>query len=75
MHENGCGMTYDMDKAQKWYTAAAERGSAAAQFSLGALYETGHGVKEDLKKAITLYRQAADQGFKHAQKALARLGR
>lgn len=52
---------------------AAEGGNAAAQASLGLVYELGHGVARDTLYASYLYRQAALAGDVGAQYALALL--
>ena len=41
----------------------AERGDAAAQTILAAMYRTGRGVTKNQSKALKWYRRAADQGF------------
>ena len=56
-----------------WYRAAAARGSAEAQFCLGAIYEEGRLVPQDLSQAVAWYRQAAAQGNADAWIALAGL--
>lgn len=45
----------------------AERGDAAAQYSLGLLYARGEGVVASLKTAVKWYHKAADQGDPDAQ--------
>jgi hypothetical protein len=54
----------------EWYQKAAVQGQAAAQFSLGCMYEDGSGVPQDIRKAIEWYQKAVDQGQEDAQKAL-----
>jgi TPR repeat protein len=49
------------------FTAAASKGSAEAQVSLGIMYENGQGVLRDYEQAIAWYRKAADQGHFGAQ--------
>lgn len=49
--------------AVKHFTAAAEKGSAFAQFRLGCYYENGTGVKKDIYKAASYYHDAAKQGL------------
>jgi localization factor PodJL len=56
------GVTSDLPEAARWYTMAAERGFAPAQYRLGSLYEKGTGVERDIKKAMALYEQAAAAG-------------
>ena len=45
----------------------AERGDAAAQYSLALLYARGEGVVASLRTAAKWYRRAADQGDADAQ--------
>ena len=60
--------TTDDDRAAcELFRAAAERGHAPAQYSLGLCYGSGRGVPEDLAAANRWYRRAADQGFAKAQ--------
>ena len=47
--------------------ALAERGSPAAQFNLGLLYDEGDGITEENEKAAALYKLSAEQGFVNAQ--------
>ena len=51
----------------KWYTLAAEQGTATAQFNLGLMYYKGQGVSQDYKTAVKWYTLAAEQGFATAQ--------
>jgi TPR repeat protein len=53
--------------------AKAERGDAAAQKELGAIYAHGQVVKQDYAAAARWYRAAADQGHAGAQTALGEL--
>jgi hypothetical protein len=61
----------DYKEAMRWYRIAADQGSAAAQFYLGAMYENGWGVKRDFVQAMRWYREAADQGYIAAFVAIA----
>ena len=47
--------------------ARAERGEAAAQYSLGAAYTNGEGVTRSLQEAAKWFRLAAEQGDATAQ--------
>jgi TPR repeat protein len=51
--------------------AKAERGDAAAQYSLCLCYARGEGVAEDAAAAITWLQKSAGQGFAEAQLELA----
>ena len=57
----------DHTKAAKLYRLAADQGNAAAQSTLGAMYEEGLGVPKDYSNAINWFRLAADQGHAQAQ--------
>ena len=57
----------DYATALREWTPLAEQGNAAAQFSLGVMYDNGHGVPQDYKAAVKLYRLAAEQGYANAQ--------
>ena len=48
------------DVAQRWLQAAAESGSAAAQFNLGLLYS--YSPEGDPSAAVSCFEQAANQG-------------
>jgi hypothetical protein len=52
----------DYEQAFKWWSRAAEGGSADGQWGLGLLYDDGKGVPRDSKKAAELWGQAADRG-------------
>ena len=54
------------DNLSHWQQRA-EKGSANAQFNLGAMYDSGDGVPEDDAQAAKWYQQAADQGHVNAQ--------
>lgn len=47
--------------------AQAEKGDAAAQFTLGLSCSTGNGIAQDLPQAAQWYRRAADQNHAMAQ--------
>ena len=57
----------DYQTALREWRPLAEAGDAAAQFSLGLMYERGKGVLQDFAEAARLYRLAADQGHDNAQ--------
>ncbi len=48
----------------------AERGYAAAENNLGAMYESGIGARRDPGEAMKWYRKAAEQGYAAAQNNL-----
>jgi TPR repeat protein len=54
------------DNLSHWQKLA-EKGSANAQFNLGAMYDSGDGVPEDDAEAAKWYHQAAEQGQINAQ--------
>jgi TPR repeat protein len=51
----------DYKQAMRWFLSAANQGSAAAEFSVGAMYNFGYGVNLDYAEALRWYRKAADQ--------------
>ena len=64
LHFNGRGVEHDYGKAISYYRQAANKGHAAAQFILSAMYEEGWGVKRDLVTAyvwLTLAMQKRDE--------------
>ena len=50
-----------------YWQQRAEKGSAKAQYNLGAMYDSGDGVPGDAAEAAKWYHQAADQGHVNAQ--------
>lgn len=61
----------NFDRAEKYWTRAAERGQSSAMYSLGRLYQYGDLGEPDLKQAGHWYRQAANQGVTPAKYLLA----
>ena len=57
----------DYEEAAYWFRKAADQGYAAAQVTLGSMYEEGQGVAKDYKKAVYWYRKAANQGDEDAK--------
>jgi len=60
----------DYKTAMSLWRPLAEQGDAAAQYSLGVLYERGQGVRQDDVEAVKWYRLAAKQGDAKAQSNL-----
>lgn len=67
------GLKQDYAAAHSWWLKAANKGNAAAQNNIGALYENGHGVTQDFNEAAKWYKKAAEQGLAVAQNNLATL--
>ncbi|HEX9903788.1 MAG TPA: peptidoglycan-binding protein [Propylenella sp.] len=67
----GRGVPPDMSAAVTWYTRAAERGLAPAQYRLGSIYEKGLGVPKDAAKAQEWYARATEAGNVKAMHNLA----
>lgn len=63
----------DYQRAFQEWKAAAEAGSAEAQFDLGVLYAQGKGVRRDLTEAAFWYRRSAGLGNAEAAFALGQL--
>ncbi|MGL5335663.1 MAG: tetratricopeptide repeat protein, partial [Enterovibrio sp.] len=58
-------VSHAMDWSEKPFRVvqqAAEKGNAAAQYSLASMYAQGRGVGQDLKQAMQWYKKAAEQG-------------
>lgn len=49
--------------ALRYYEAARERGSVAATYRIGELFELGRGVPKDEAKAKALFRETAEAGY------------
>ena len=62
----------DYETAVKLLRTAAEAGDAAAQSSLGELYDSGLGVQQDFAEAVSWLSQAANQNHAAAQNGLGR---
>ncbi|MGA3265468.1 MAG: tetratricopeptide repeat protein [Verrucomicrobiota bacterium] len=59
-YDKGLGVAQDSLEAIKWYTKAAEDGSAEAQWRLGLKYDLGEGVGVDKQMALQWYLKAAN---------------
>jgi hypothetical protein len=70
MYRDGKGVPKDNEEALKWSRKAAERGSAAAQFSLGVMYDLGQGVPKDSVQSYVWLSIAAANGRGDAQSTL-----
>ena len=68
MYREGEGVPQDDKTAVKWYTLAAEPGTAAAQSNLGVMYYNGKGVIQDDVYAHMWFNIAASNGNKYATK-------
>lgn len=66
----GMGVTYNIDKALKWYTKASDAGYAPATVELGRLYYNGQGVTKNYTKAFTLWSSVASKNL-HAKYLMA----
>ena len=65
------GLPKDTALAEKWMTAAAQKGDADAQLSLGQLYITGLLGKQDVAAGVHWLQAAADGGSAKAAGTLA----
>jgi Sel1 repeat len=66
MYARSMGVPEDAE-ALTWYRLAAADGNAAAQLTLGVMYDHGEGVPQNFAEAMKWYRLAADQGLADAQ--------
>ncbi len=64
---NQCYQAKDYSCALAEYLPLAKQGQAAAQNSLGIMYERGYGVEQDNYQAFEWYQKAAEQNFPEAQ--------
>lgn len=72
MSDNGLGpVALDPVDAARWYTRAAEKNNADAQFALANAYSIGRGVPVDPSQAIKWLTRAADNGHVTAMMSLA----
>ena len=67
VHDEGKGTGVSKEIALYWYSKAANKNRAYAQYRLAKLYEDGIGIKKDMKKASLWYRRAAANGSKEAK--------
>lgn len=64
------GVPYDLDKAARWFTAAAKGGDVVGTRHLADLYFRGEGVAQDDERAAALFELAAEQGDAQSQDML-----
>lgn len=62
MYFDGEGVPKDNKKAFYWWTNAAEKGHASAQYKLGKMYYDGIETQRDRGKAAYWWAKAAEQG-------------
>jgi hypothetical protein len=68
MYRDGRGVARDFKEAEKWFSLAADQGSAWALMNLGLLYtHGGDGLPLDYGKAMDFFHKAADKGNADAQ--------
>jgi len=58
-HFSGNGTPIDYEKAALLFRELAEKGNAAAQFSLGAMFQNGMGVPQNYIEAVKWYQKSA----------------
>ena len=68
MYRKGKGVPQDYKTAVKWYTLAAEQGTARAQYYLALMYRDGFGVLQDNVYALMWLNIAISSGFDFATK-------
>jgi TPR repeat protein len=57
-------------EALDWFSKAASRGYAPAEFQMGQLYDFGFGVEQDDTQALAWYRKAAEHGSAAGQRSV-----
>jgi TPR repeat protein len=60
----------DYATAKRIWQPLAEQGNAAAQYSLGNMYDSGRGTPQNYAEALKWYHKAAEQGYAKAQNNL-----
>ena len=71
LYLHGVGVAQDSRQAIAWYTRAADRDLAVAQYNLGYLYQMGTGIAPQPRTAARWYERAAAQGNAEAANNLA----
>ncbi len=66
-YRQGTDVPSDDHKAVELFSAAAERGHAAAQYYLGLMYAEGRGVAQELDRAARWFERAARQNLVEGQ--------
>lgn len=66
----GMGVNVDYKKAVYYYSKAADKGYAVAQYQLGICYSKGLGVEKDYVKAVEYFKLASSNGLKEATDVL-----
>jgi len=66
LYEFGLGVDADAQKAEEYYSRAAEKDNVQGIFFLGELYLTGNGIEKDYERAYELFVQAAKIGIPEA---------
>lgn len=61
LYLHGIVVSRDPQQAIAWYTRAADRGLATAEYNLGYLYQTGNGIAPNPREAVRWYELAAAQ--------------
>ncbi len=63
----GIGVDKDFKKAAQWFSQAAKKGHAGAQYNLGIMSYLGQGVPQDYAQAIIWFEKAGEQDHADAQ--------
>ena len=72
-YEHGLGVPQSYEMAFTYYTSAAERGDATAQYLLGLAYDRGEGVQQDGVLAYMWLNLAAAHAPRHFREYFQRL--
>ncbi len=70
MYHNGYGLAIDDDKAERWWSRAAEQGNVEALFALGQLHDLDGRTRNDAELALDYYIRAARRGHRDARQIL-----
>ena len=66
MYYSGTSVNQDYIEARKWFEKSADQNYAAAQLSLGVIYEYGEGVSQDMAIAKEWFSVSCNNGNKEA---------
>jgi TPR repeat protein len=69
-YDDEYGIEKDLERSFEWHMAAAGRGYAPAEKTVGYMYGSGKGIKKNYKKMLEFTRRAAEKGHARAQSNL-----
>lgn len=73
IHEEGLGVSKNLEVALHWYMKASAQGLAKAEFNLGLCYKLGKGIEQDYSKAKEYFLKSAQEGHSRSLYQIANL--